>query len=138
MLTERLQTNVVQQMELYKRAGDESVRDAMASKYFDLRDLDYKVKMLQLKISYHKHETTQDFIQLFQKLKTMLADLAAMCTDLGLCPAKTDPKKLPFNYGQEPADASWGQRLFFMTVPREQELDLMIHAQIERIRAQIE
>jgi hypothetical protein len=70
-----------------------------------------------------------------QKLKMMLTELVNKCTELGLCPAKTEPKRLPFNYGREPADATWGQKLYFMTVPKEQELDLIISYQIETIKA---
>ena len=70
-----------------------------------------------------------------QKLKVMMTDLVDKCTELGLCPAKTEPKKLPFNYGREPADATWGQKVYFMTVPKEQELDLIISHQIETIKS---
>lgn len=46
IFAERRKQNIVETMDLYKRASDETVRDSIAAKFFELRDFDYKVKML--------------------------------------------------------------------------------------------
>jgi hypothetical protein len=42
-------------------------------------------------------------------------------------------KNLPFGYSKEP-NVKFGDRLFFMTVPKPEELDLMIDKLIELIK----
>jgi hypothetical protein len=50
-----------------------------------------------------------------------------MCIDLGIVPAGTPLKKLPFGYGKAPIQV-YGEDLVFMTIPKNDELELMIES----------
>ena len=71
---------------------------------------------MQVKVTMFQHmSNTADYIRLMQRIKAKTSQLQQLAIELGLCPANTPVKKLPFNLGK--LRHSFSARLMFTVVP---------------------
>ncbi len=86
-------------MELNSRIGKEQIRNRISEDYYRMRELDHKVKTMQMKLAWVQMGSTEEYLDLARLIKVKLQELADQCIGLGLCPPGTPYKKLPYGYG---------------------------------------
>ena len=63
-------------MELSSRFGKDQIRNRISEEYYKMRELDHKVKTMQMKLAWVQMGSTEEYLYLARLIKVKLQELA--------------------------------------------------------------
>jgi len=63
-------------MELSSRFGKDQIRNRISEEYYKMRELDHKVKTMQMKLAWVQMGSTEEYLDLARLIKVKLQELA--------------------------------------------------------------